>query len=177
MIDSGIGGLYYLKKINDKNNQYILIMDKAYFPYGDKSIEFLLKRTLYLSYYLYNKVDKIILACNTISLIALPFLRLFFDNISGVFNEFIPYINNNSAIIGSNRTITYLKNKYPNNVLLDGSNLIYKLENNMIYSKDIQEINQMIKGCSNIILACTHFLRLNDKIFIIEEIKNTKITK
>lgn len=152
-------------------------MDKAYFPYGDKSIEFLLKRTLYLSYYLYNRVDKIILACNTLSLIALPFLRLFFDNITGVFNEFIPYINNDSAIIGSNRTINYLKEIYPNNLLLDGSKLIYKLENNIIYNKDIKEINNKIKKCSNIILACTHFLRLDDNLFIIEEIKNTKFTK
>ncbi len=152
-------------------------MDKAYFPYGDKSIEFLLKRTLYLSYYLYNRVDKIILACNTISLIALPFLRLFFDNITGVFNEFIPYINKDSAIIGSNRTIKYLKNIYPNNLLINGSKLIYKLENNIIYNKDINRINKKIKNCSNIILACTHFLRLDDNIFIIKEIKNTKFTK
>lgn len=152
-------------------------MDKAYFPYGDKSIEFLLKRTLYLSYYLYNRVDKIILACNTISLIALPFLRLFFDNITGVFNEFIPYINKDSAIIGSNRTIKYLKNIYPNNLLINGSKLIYKLENNIIYNKDINRINKKIINCSNIILACTHFLRLDDNIFIIKEIKNTKFTK
>lgn len=152
-------------------------MDKAYFPYGDKSIEFLLKRTLYLSYYLYNRVDKIILACNTISLIALPFLRLFFDNITGVFNEFIPYINKDSAIIGSNRTIKYLKNIYPNNLLINGSKLIYKLENNIIYNKDINRINKKIKNCSNIILACTHFLRLDDNVFIVEEIKNTKFTK
>ena len=46
-------------------------MDKAYFPYGNKSIEFLLKRSLYLCEYLIkNNVSEIILACNTLSLIA-----------------------------------------------------------------------------------------------------------
>ena len=54
-------------------------MDKAYFPYGERSKEFLLKRALYLCSYLRDKnVDKIIFACNTLSLIVLPFIKLFF---------------------------------------------------------------------------------------------------
>lgn len=150
-------------------------MDKAYFPYGGKSIEFLLKRTLYLCYYLNSRVDKIVLACNTLSLIALPFLKHFFNNISGVFSYFIPYINEDSAIVGSRRTINFLKQKYPNNTLIDGTALINKLENNNDYSFEVKEINKKISNCNNLILACTHFLKLDDNLFIIKDIKNNCI--
>lgn len=147
-------------------------MDKAYFPYGTKTKEFLLKRTFYLCLYLSKRTDKIILACNTISLITLPFLRMFFSNISGVFNDFIPYINKNSAIIGSNNTITILKTIYPNLLYIDGTILIDKIEKDLNYKNEIDRINSLILNKSNIILACTHFLKLENNLFIIEEIKN-----
>lgn len=147
-------------------------MDKAYFPYGTKSKEFLLKRTLYLCLYLQNKVDKIILACNTISLITLPFLRMFFSNITGVFNDFIPYINDDTAIIGSSNTVKILKGIYPHLLYIDGSKLISKIENNIDYDDEIEYINNLIINNSNLILACTHFIKLEDNSFKIEAVKN-----
>lgn len=147
-------------------------MDKAYFPYGTKSKEFLLKRTFFLCLYLQKRVDKIILACNTISLITLPFLRMFFSNISGVFNDFIPYINKDSAIIGSKNTIAILKTTFPKLLLIDGTNLINKIENNLDYTNEIEKINSLIKNKANLILACTHFLKLEDNLFVIKEVKN-----
>lgn len=147
-------------------------MDKAYFPYGTKSKEFLLKRTFFLCLYLQKRVDKIILACNTISLITLPFLRMFFSNISGVFNDFIPYINKDSAIIGSKNTIAILKTTFPKLLLIDGTNLINKIENNLDYTNEIKKINSLIKNKANLILACTHFLKLEDNLFVIKEVKN-----
>jgi len=147
-------------------------MDKAFFPYGKKSKEFLLKRALYLSKYLSVKVDKIILACNTLSLIVLPFLRLYYKNVSGVFEEFLPYINSNTAILGSKQTIRILKGIYPNNNLIDGTSLISKIENKKDYKEDIAKINKRIESNSNLILACTHFLILDDNVFAILAIKN-----
>ena len=171
MIDSGNGGLSYLKKINI--DDYILIMDKGYFPYGNKSIEFLLKRTLYLCDYLTKKgVVRIILACNTLSLIVLPFIKLFYNNVTGVFDKFIPYINDKTAIIGSKNTINLLKNIYPNHKLIDGSDFINCIENNKCYKKIINQINEMIKDNSNLILACTHFIELKHNDFCIPIIKN-----
>lgn len=147
-------------------------MDKAYFPYGERSKEFLLKRALYLCSYLRDKnVDKIIFACNTLSLIVLPFIKLFFDNVYGVFDAFLPYIKNDSAIIGSKSTINYLKNIYPNCLLIDGSKLISAIEKKFDYSNLINDINQKIARNSNLILACTHFLEL-DADFIIDSYKN-----
>lgn len=171
IIDSGLGGLYYTKLIN---KSCILIMDTAFFPYGGKSKEFLIKRTIYLCKYLENNCDKIIIACNTLSLIALPFLKLIFDNVSGVFEELIPYIDKNSIIIGSKLTTKLVSNLY-NVDFIDGSNLIYMIENNINYDKEVNRINTLIKNYDNIILACTHFLALKDNTFIIKEIKNHPI--
>lgn len=149
-------------------------MDKGYFPYGDKSIEFLLKRTLFLCDYLNKRgVVRIILACNTLSLITLPFIKLFYKNVTGVFDYFIPFINDKSAIMGSNNTIKILKEIYPNNNLIDGSILIEHIENNKNYDILIEKLNNNIKNNSNLILACTHFIELNEDDFIIPIIKNS----
>lgn len=148
-------------------------MDRAFFPYGEKSKEFLLKRSLYLCYFLQKQgVDRIILACNTLSLIALPFLKLFIKDISGVFQSFIPMIQQDSAIIGSRTTIAVLKKIMKSQVLIDGTGLIYKIEHNLNYENEILQINEKIKECSNLILACTHFMVLENDAFIIPSIKN-----
>lgn len=148
-------------------------MDRAFFPYGEKSKEFLLKRSLYLCYYLQmHGVDNIILACNTLSLIALPFLKLFYPNISGVFQNFIPYIKEDSAIIGSKTTISVLKDSLHQQTLIDGTRLIQRIEHNLEYTHEVDEINKQIKNNSNLILACTHFLVLKKTDFIIPIIKN-----
>lgn len=168
IIDSGLGGLYYTRLIN---KSCILIMDTAFFPYGGKSKEFLIKRTIYLCKYLENKCDKIILGCNTLSLIVLPFVKLIFKNISGVFDELIPYIDKRSIIIGSKLT-TKLASKIYNIDFIDGSKLIYMIENNINYEDEINRINNLIKNYDKIILACTHFLALKNNSFCIKEIKN-----
>ena len=147
-------------------------MDKAYFPYGNKSKEFLIKRTLFLCQYLYDRgVDYVILACNTLSIVALPFVKKYFPKTKGVFEEISKYINKDSAILGSKRTCKELENIYPDNLIVDGSNLIYKIENNYNYDDEIEKINKKIGRCSNIILACTHFLSIKDG-FNIKCIKN-----
>lgn len=173
MIDSGNGGLYYLKKMNKGNHEYILLMDKAYFPYGAKSKEFLLKRSFYLCLLLRRRgAERIVLACNTLSLLALPFLRLFFDNITGVFQEFLPYITENSVVLGSKRTIDLLRELYPHNLLLDGGSLISDIELGKDYTQEVKRINAVTRGKENLILACTHFLILPDSLFNIPVVKN-----
>ena len=73
IIDSGKGGVYFAEEF--KLNNYIVISDNEYFPYGTKSKTFLILRTIYLCEYLFEFCDKILLACNTLSIVALPFLK------------------------------------------------------------------------------------------------------
>ena len=75
--------------------------------------------------------------------------------------------------MGSNNTIKILKEIYPNNNLIDGSILIEHIENNKNYNILIKELNNNIKYNSNLILACTHFIELNEDDFIIPIIKNS----
>lgn len=150
-------------------------MDSAFFAYGDKTKEFLIKRSIYLIEYLKNKCDVIILACNTLSIIALPFLKLIYNNVYGVFDELKEYIDRNSVIIGSTNTVNFLSKIYKNSLFIDGKELIKAIEDNQDIKKHISNINELIAGKKKIILACTHFLRLEENVFIIKEIRNKKI--
>ena len=145
-------------------------MDCAFFPYGLKSKEFLIKRCLYLIYYLEQKCDKVIIACNTLSLLVLPLIKDYHTKVIGVFDDLKPYINRSSVIIGSKTTIDLLSLEY-NNKLIDGTILINAIQHNDDYNQIISNINSSILGYSNIILACTHFLKLED-VFIIDTVKN-----
>ncbi len=149
-------------------------MDSAFFPYGNKSVEFLIKRAFFLCLYLKKRgYDSIILACNTLSLIALPFLKQFFNNINGVFQDFLPYLNKECLVIASNKTCQAIKQKYKNVCIYDGSKLIYLIENRLDFSNEITKINECSVGFKYIILACTHFLKLQPKDFNIPIIKNS----
>lgn len=145
-------------------------MDCAFFPYGLKSKEFLIKRCLYLIEYLNKKCDKVIIACNTLSLLVLPLIKGFFTNVYGVFDVFINEINEKSVIIGSKMTIELLSIDY-NNLLIDGSELINAIQKNLDCENILLDINKKINGYDNIILACTHFIKLDD-VFIIKSVKN-----
>jgi glutamate racemase len=146
-------------------------MDCAFFPYGLKSKEFLIKRCIYLIEYLNKKCDKIIIACNTLSLLVLPIIKGYYDNLYGVFDYLATNINNNSIIIGSKTTIELIKIYY-NNEVIDGTLLIDKIQKKEDYASIVERINNKLSGYDNIILACTHFLNLKENTFIIKEVKN-----
>lgn len=146
-------------------------MDCAFFPYGLKTKEFLIKRSLYLIEYLSGYCDKIIIACNTLSLLIMPYVNKYYSNVFGVFESLEPYINEKSIIIGSKKTIEFIGYDY-SNICIDGTKLIECIQNNIDYNDIIKDINYKALGYDNIILACTHFMKLNTNDFIIKAIKN-----
>lgn len=174
IIDSGRGGLALGKKLNDISNSIIYILDKSFFPYGDKSMEFLIKRSIILCNLLikYN-VDIIILACNTLSIYAYKFLKNYFNiKIYDVFSYFINFLNSNNTIIGSKNTIKYIKENYNINVI-DGTDFIYAIENKLNLETYINEINKIKTNV--LILGCTHFLNINNfKIKTLDQIAMLK---
>ncbi len=175
IIDSGMGGLAVGKKLNDISNNIIYILDKSYFPYGDKSKEFLIKRGIILCNLLIKKynVDIIILACNTLSIYAYKFLKKYFKiKIYDIFSYFVNYLSSNNTIIGTKNTIDYIKENYDINVL-DGTDFIYAIENKLNLEKYINEINKIKTNI--LILGCTHFLNINDfKIKTFDQINMLK---
>ncbi|HIT43666.1 TPA: hypothetical protein IAA91_02360, partial [Candidatus Avacholeplasma faecigallinarum] len=76
-------------------------------------------------------------------------------------------------VIASNKTCQAIKQKYKNVCIYDGSKLIYLIENRLDFSNEITKINECSVGFKYIILACTHFLKLQPKDFNIPIIKNS----
>lgn len=174
IIDSGKGGLALGKKLNDISNNIIYILDKSYFPYGNKSKEFLIKRSIYLCNLLikYN-VDIIILACNTLSIYVYDFLKKYYNiKIYDVFSYFINFLNPYNTIIGTKNTVNYIKDKYNINII-DGTDFIYAIENKLNIDIYINEINKIKTNL--LILGCTHFLNIdNFKIKTLDQIEMLK---
>lgn len=176
IIDSGNGGYEFLKGIID-GNDYILIMDKAYFPYGIKSKEFLIKRTLYLVLYLKNRgCNKIILACNTLSIMVLDFIKLIFNNVSGVI-ELLDNSYDNGLFIASRNTIKYIKDKIEGITALDGQYLINKIENNSLLINDIEKLKGISSRYNILILGCTHFIALKKYLYDINYVSQDELYK
>lgn len=163
-----MGGYAFLKGISKKENEYILIMDRAFFPFGAKEPDFLIKRCLFLCWYLKKrKVDLIILACNTLSVVTLGEVRLRLNvPVIGVIELFDMKKYQNTLFIGTQNTVNYLKPLYPNIDFLATPELIEYIEH-----KDFRSIKAYINkkrnlfdSYSNILLGCTHFILIKHLI-------------
>lgn len=78
VFDSGIGGLTVAKSLFEflPNENIIYFGDTARLPYGTKSKETVIKYSIEITKFLLHKnVKMIVVACNTASSVALPFLR------------------------------------------------------------------------------------------------------
>ncbi|MDQ1237800.1 MAG: glutamate racemase [Wigglesworthia glossinidia] len=103
IFDSGTGGLSIYKKIKKyiPHAQYIYILDNEGFPYGKRSKEFIFNRVIKIITNIHRlyTIDLTILACNTASIVALPYLKnKLLDPIIGVTPEI-------------NLAMSYTKNK------------------------------------------------------------------
>ncbi len=190
-LDSGIGGLYILKK-TDKyiptNIKIIYIMDNLKFPYGNKNYLYITKRIFKIIKYLNNiyNIKLLILACNTASIASLQYLKKKFKfPIIGTY----PYIKKSfkktkKKIILLIGTYLTINSYYVNNIIKKylpkkisiikkySSELVYqseiKIKKNKINLNKIKKIFQneiKIKNLDTIIIGCTHYN------FLIKEIK------
>lgn len=160
MIDSGKGALAVARHLQSPDNEWIVLMDEAFFPYGNKSKEFLCKRAYYLSRILIAmKVDKIILACNTLSLMTLDFLRQNLDfDIVGIFDFIKDDLTADTLILGSQNTCKMVEKwGFPT---LDGSRLIESIQKNRNIEECLKEMIPYFEPYRNVALACTHFLNI-----------------
>lgn len=179
-----MGGKAFLEGICKNYNQYILIMDRAFFPYGSKEPDFLFKRAIYLCWYLTKmKVDIIILACNTLSVICLPKIKKYFNvKIMGVIELFDFEKYNNSLFIGTSNTIDRLIVKYPHIDYFKTPRLIEYIEynNTQLIEKYIKKNRNLFDSYKHIILGCTHFIKIKkyfNNYISQDELFNIKVQK
>lgn len=175
IFDSGIGGLTVLKKMIDKqpNNEYIYIGDTLNVPYGNKSKEQLMDLSIKIINYLIKRsVDKIIIACGTISSTVGQQLKETYNiPIIDIINPTIDYIIRNKykkvGIIATSMTIrsnVFQECLNKNNIEVIGvecPKLVPVIENKdqdkiNVYLTEYLEIFKNNK-VDAIVLGCTHY--------------------
>lgn len=182
IIDSGKGGLHILKELKEKFpvENFLMIYDNEFAPYGNKNTKILRQRMGKLIRKL-KKVNpkSIILGCNTV------------DAISGEdFNSYFPHIpvyniisitaaatmkknNKNSVVMGTKNTIESQKYIY---YMLERKNMhLYGLECLDLAKaiEDDEKINEVLSTelkplegleFDSLILGCTHYYFVKERI-------------
>jgi glutamate racemase len=179
VLDSGLGGFSLLKDLlnHSLDAEYFFISDNNNVPYGGKSQSFMLSRiSLMVDSLLKQKVEAIIIACNTATTETISALR---ERYSIPFIGIEPYINylNHSpnekmALILT--PATFSSNKFKDlSLRFDPYNLVkvYPLSNlaiiiERLFSSDFSEVEaEIIEELSvinfneidSLILGCTHY--------------------
>lgn len=146
LLDSGLGVIPFIKEIlkAKKGNNYYIYIDNEYFPYGDKTNEELRIHLLDILYRLNDRIDELLICCNTLSYV---------------------YLNNSFQVKFKVKTILEINLCSDKDILctrllsenikgINGDNLAFLIENNLI-----KEIVRKIKeiGRDSIIMGCTHY--------------------
>lgn len=181
MFDSGVGGLTVLKSVYDKypNNEYIYIGDNINSPYGDKTKEELYEyATRIIDYFIGRDIKLIVIACNTICSNILPILREKYKDITligvidSTINSFIKRDKKNVLVIATNKTIS--SNVYEDKIKSINSNInVYSLatpklvpmiESGKDTTNILHKYFEPYTNIDSIILGCTHYKIIEDKI-------------
>lgn len=188
IFDSGVGGFSVFQHIRQAvpGLATCYLMDNQLFPYGIQPDDVLIERIVSLCQKAYTaeKIDIIVIACNTASTLALPALREVFDiPIVGV----VPAIktaaqhsnNRHIALLATPATIDrpyidQLIADYAGDCKVDrigSSELVQLAEHYWLTGKlDAQALNRILlpwienDGLDQIVLGCTHFPILSNEI-------------
>lgn len=177
LFDSGLGGLTVLKEFKKKypNNEYIYFGDNKNLPYGSKSKEELFKLSCNAIEFLISKnVDLIIIACGTVSSNVYEQLKSNYNKpIYDIITPTINYINEsnfkNIGLIATQATISsnIFKEKINKYLYQQACPLLVPfIEQNkdIDIDKVLNEYLKELKYCDALILGCTHYPLLENKI-------------
>ena len=185
IFDSGVGGLTVLKEINTlmPDENIIYFGDTARVPYGSKSTDTIIRYSHENMHFLLSKNIKLaVVACNTASSVALNELKKFYRiPIIGVVEpgarEAVNTGAANIGIIGTKRTIrsgSYTEHikklSKKTNIYKKACPLFVPLIEEGIINDPITELiikkylNNIMKKISVMVLGCTHYPLIKDKI-------------
>lgn len=184
IFDSGLGGITVLKEVKRllPSEDIIYFGDIARSPYGSKSESLVIKYAHQgLSFLLSQDVKLVVIACNTVSAVAIESLSLRFSRIIDVIEPTISFaikLGKKIGVIGTKRTIE--AEIYQKRIKMEGLEVIAKacplfvplveegwIDNNitkLIASEYLLELKGKIDV---LILGCTHYP------FLIKTIKET----
>ena len=199
-LDSGVGGLPYLKYLleKEKDASCLYVADTKHFPYGEKERREIIEYSKALVDEIIKKVNPsvIIIACNTMTVTALKTLR---ESFNLPFVGTVPAIkvarnatrNGRVTLIGTERTIKeeYTKNLI-NTFLLNShvymsseGELVKKIEEGLFLKSETEQLETIApifekvqaELCDSLILGCTHFLHLRNAFIKAGEERKIKI--
>ena len=179
VFDSGLGGLTVLKEIIKKNcfDKIIYLGDTKRMPYGNKDFDTLYKYGRDDIEFLLNKgVDKIVVACGTISSNVLPIIKDKYDKeIIGIIDGACigakkATINNKIGVMATSATINthIFKDKLKDYKVIEVAcpRLVPLIESGENVDEALFEYLAVFKkeDIDTLILGCTHYPLLYDKI-------------
>lgn len=191
VFDSGIGGFSILKELFRQipNSEFYYYCDEAHAPYGNKTDDYILQRSIHIVDELLRKnVNLIVIACNTATAASIDTLRMQYPDTLFVGVE--PYLNayskehlENAKIavlttesMGNSPRFKKLKAKFdPNeNITLFPLKTLARGIDDYYFKKiNEKDFNELIKnelspikdkGYTHAILGCTHYPLVKDKI-------------
>lgn len=188
-LDSGSGGLPYLAQLKTYAPlaSCIYLADTANFPYGEKTREEVIRFAGETVGRLLERFrpEVIIIACNTISVAALPFLREtyqipFVGTVPAIKLAAASSVNRKIGLLATERTVRDpytdgLIAQYAGDCMVErigDSTLVSRIENFLITASHEERLNAVLPsierfrkaGVDTIVLACTHFLHIRDEI-------------
>lgn len=180
MFDSGIGGLTVLKSFlkYHPNNEYVYYGDTLNVPYGNKSKEelFILSKKI-IEYLESKKVDIIVIACGTVSSNLYEELKKISSvPIYSIISELKEYVEEkeyrNLLVMATTATIdthVFKKMLSINVKEIPCPKLVPLIEENNDKELDnvLKEYLDNVKGIDAIVLGCTHYPLIKDKIKIL----------
>lgn len=183
VFDSGLGGLTVLRELAKTNkSQYFYFGDSLRVPYGGRSREELRSFSVDIVDYLEKfDIDYYVIACNTLSVTVTDFLREKYKK------KFIPITDlalracekyqGDFLVLGTETTIN--SHFYKENLEENLNTSVYEVAASKLVDlieddkKDDEKLNEYIdsyikianeKKIENILLACTHYPIIRDKI-------------
>lgn len=185
IFDSGIGGLSVFKVIYKEfpKNDFFYLGDEEFYPYGIKTKEEIIERSQKIVEFLIDKkVDLIIVACNTVSSVALSYLKEKFRvPIVGVIDGAVfraIKLTKNKKIGVLSTPLTAKTHIYKNKILsidenievleIGSQELVNIVENGIIDQSPtfnlVRETLKPFDDFDTLILGCTHFPALENLI-------------
>lgn len=186
VFDSGVGGLSVLRCMREElpGEDFIYVADSGFAPYGDKSSEFIEKRSFAISRFLVERNAKaVVVACNTATAAAIANMRSAFDlPIIGMEPGVKPAIAETQCktvgIMATTETLKSEKFRLLTGRFCNECNIITQACPGLVEQVERVDlggsktralveryVNSILsKGADIIVLGCTHYLFLADLI-------------
>jgi glutamate racemase len=188
VLDSGVGGLAVLRVALNSlpGEDYLYLGDSRYFPYGDKEPGFLRRRVRKLIGFLYREGAKaVMLACNTASAIVLPLLGDAPLPVVGVIRAGarLAALSTRRGKVGVLATVATVRSgAYERAVREEGPpgievvsraapELVERMERSFRGAEEVEDallraqVDPLVEeGVDVLVLGCTHFLPLRDRV-------------